>query len=307
MESFIASLGYEPVLSEKGNIPYDPDISLDESCYRVVSEATIFVLIIGGRYGSAASDTQMNSQTDFFDQYESITKKEYETAAKIEIPTYILVERSVYCEYETYKKNRSNESIDYVHIDSINVFHMLDQILAKQKNNPLYQFDRYSEIEAWLREQWAGLFRELINRRSSQKQLTTLSEKVDELAGINGTLKRYLENIVSKVSSSPDEADDIIKKVQENELEIKRRHEFSRKTIVSGLLDHPTAIIGLDDIITLFTEAKSVLDLAERIENFIPDEKPGGLTQFWKGREDDILEKVNDARDALGLSIIPFK
>lgn len=32
MELFIRSLGYEPILSEKGDIAFTPDKPLDESC-----------------------------------------------------------------------------------------------------------------------------------------------------------------------------------------------------------------------------------------------------------------------------------
>jgi hypothetical protein len=49
LESFIDRLGYESIMSEKGNIAYIHDISLDESCYREAKKCDIFVLIIGGR------------------------------------------------------------------------------------------------------------------------------------------------------------------------------------------------------------------------------------------------------------------
>ncbi len=53
LDAFIAGLGYEGVLSEKGDIAYAPDAPLDDSCYRAAEQADIFVLIIGGRYGSS--------------------------------------------------------------------------------------------------------------------------------------------------------------------------------------------------------------------------------------------------------------
>jgi hypothetical protein len=58
LETFSQSLGYEPVLSEKGDIAYTPDLPLDESCYREAAGADVLVLIIGGRYGTEKSDSR---------------------------------------------------------------------------------------------------------------------------------------------------------------------------------------------------------------------------------------------------------
>ncbi len=152
LEQFVESLGYEPVLSEKGVIAFDPDLPLDESCYREVRNSDIFVLIIGGRYGSPASAEEAAPSEDFFDRYASITKREYESAVEREIPIYILVDRAVYTEYETFKRNRGKEYITYAHVDSVNVFLLIDEIFNQARNNPLHQFDRHTEIAAWLRE-----------------------------------------------------------------------------------------------------------------------------------------------------------
>ena len=149
IEKFIEGLGYEAVLSEKGSIAYDPSLPLDESCYREAKNSDILVLIIGGRYGSVASAEPDKRPKDFFHRYASITKKEYESAIERDIPVYIIVERSVYTEYQTFKKNRGAENINYAHADSINVFLLIDQILGQSRNNPIHQFDHQSEITSW--------------------------------------------------------------------------------------------------------------------------------------------------------------
>ena len=209
LDNFIEALGYDSVLSEKGDIAYSPDVPLDESCYREASAADIFVLIIGGRYGSSTSDEEKKPSRLFFERYDSITKKEYDTAWAKDIPIYILIEQNVYSEYQTYLRNKTTKNIKYAHVDSINIFKVIEEILSKPRNNPVHTFERFPEIEAWLKEQWSGLFRELLQRMSNQKQISTLSSQVETLGAINMTLQRYLEIVISKVS--PDEAPELIK------------------------------------------------------------------------------------------------
>jgi hypothetical protein len=87
-------------------------------------------------------------------------------------------------------------------VDSVNVFNFIDEILNQPFNNPMQTFEKFSDIEGWLREQWAGLFRDLLNRRSEQSQLSTLSSEVKQLGELNTTLKRYMETLL-KASKQP--------------------------------------------------------------------------------------------------------
>lgn len=228
IENFIDQLGYEPVLSEKDSIAYLPDAPLDESCYREARNCDIFVLIVGGRYGSSISAEKKPkvSTPTFFERYESITRREYESAAERDIPTYILMDAAVDAEYQTYLKNKENTSISYAHVDSVNIFHFIESIRERQKNNPIKLFSRYSEIESWLREQWAGTFRELIQRMSSTSRIQDIDSKVAALTETAETLKRYLEQVVAKVSPEKDEAIRLIKEENARLKEAKKEAEF---------------------------------------------------------------------------------
>lgn len=196
LDLFIDSLGFEPVLSEKGDIAYTHDRPLDESCYREAENSDIFVLVVGGRYGSEVSNDKKRVSKEFFERYDSITRKEYESASARDIPIYILLEKGVHSEYQTYLRNKDVESISYAHVDSVNVFVLIEDILSRPRNNPVQTFERFEEIENWLRDQWAGLFRELLRRQSQQQQLAGLSAQVGELKATNETLKKYLEAVM---------------------------------------------------------------------------------------------------------------
>lgn len=222
LDLFVESLGFEPVLSEKGAIAYSPDVPLDESCYREVGGADLFVLIIGGRYGTEATG-QKKGPHAFFERYDSITKKEYEEAARRDIPTYVLIDASVYSEYHTYLRNKGVESISFAHVESVNIYHLVESILNKPRNNPVQTFERFSDIEEWLREQWAGLFRELLQKMSNQQQLSELSSQIADLREVNSTLKTYLEAVLRGESSSS--KSETLIEAEAKRLEERRRHE----------------------------------------------------------------------------------
>ena len=237
IENFIEQLGYEPVLSEKDSIAYLPDAPLDESCYREAKSADLFVLIIGGRYGSAASDQPKANRVDFYERYESITKREYESACERDIPAFILIEQAVDAEYQTFLKNKDNQAIKYAHVDSVNIFHLIESIRDKQRNNPVKLFAKYSDIEGWLREQWAGTFRELIQRMSNGSRIREIDTKVADLAQTAETLKRYLEEVVTKVLPEKDKAVGLIQEENERLREAKLDAEIRSFRYIQHLQD----------------------------------------------------------------------
>ncbi|HEY5027130.1 MAG TPA: DUF4062 domain-containing protein, partial [Candidatus Angelobacter sp.] len=220
LDLFIESLGFEPVLSEKGDIAFTPDSPLDESCYREAANADIFVLIIGGRYGTEVSGKQKTPNRAFFERYESITKKEYESAIARDIPVYVLVENNVYSEYQTYLRNKDNKDVTYAHVDSANVFRLIEDILSRPRNNPTHTFERFADIEAWLREQWSGFFRELLQKQSQQQQLSALGAQVSELRAINETLRKYLEAVMKGIT--PADSNRLIESEQRRLQELER-------------------------------------------------------------------------------------
>lgn len=302
LDAFIAGLGYEGVFSEKGDIAYAPDAPLDESCYRAAEQADIFVLIIGGRYGSAASMEDREFPEGFFDRYDSITKKEYDAAESANVPTYILIERGVHAEYQTFRRNRDRTDIAYAHVDSVNIFQLIEEILEKPRNNPVFQFDRYQEIEEWLRNQWAGLFKDLLSRLSEQEQLTTLASQVALLGESNKTLRRYLEEVISSVS--PDTSKSLIDE-ESRRLERSRiLHDLRKNDFIEFVTQNSSLEISA---------VRDILMKANSVETIVSNLKPGlnesmgrGIELIVKDRDSGFLADINEARELLGLSHVDW-
>lgn len=295
IDLFIESLGFEPVLSEKGNIAYTPDMSLDKSCYREATKADIFVLIIGGRYGTEISSDSKKTEHEFFEKYESVTKKEYESAAANEIPVYILIESNVHSEYQTYLRNKDSE-ISYAHVDSVNIFKFIEDILSKQRNNPIHTFERFSDIESWLREQWSGLFREMLQQKVQQGQLTDLKTQISKLQEANQTLQRYIEAIMSKVV--PQKSSKLISSEKERLLEVEKRNQIRKNRLFLHLACNSN--IDLDDFIRIVTKAKSFTNFIKSLESFSESNiiwEP--LSNSHKAKKD-----FKEVRELLGLEPI---
>ena len=296
LEVFIRDLGFDSVLSEKGNIAYSPDVPLDESCYREAEACDVFVLIIGGRYGSEVSSESESDNKGFYERYESITRKEYESALKRDIPTYVLIEKSVYAEYETFKRNRDNETIKYAYVDSVNIFAFIDYVLSRPRNSPVYHFELSSEIESWLREQWAGLFRELIKSRADRAQISSLTDQVAELNNISTTLKRYLEEVVARVGK--DQAKEIINQEQARLSETREVNELKKLRPISDLEDYD---VPFNTARAIFTESTDAEDFARRLEEATAGNiRARTLMEYW--RDPEWAKTMNEVRHALGLS-----
>lgn len=298
LELFIGSLGFDAVLSEKGDIAYVPDSPLDESCYQEVKNCDIYVLLVGGRYGSAASDSEPprpEMPKSFYDRYESITKLEYKAAVSSDIPVYILVEKAVHAEYQTYTRNRSRSDIDYAHVDSVNVFRFIEEVLAQRRNNPMQPFDKPAEIEEWLREQWAGLFRELLHRKVAQQQFTSLSTQVQALSQVNSTLRRYLEEVIEKVSE-PKDAERLISSESARLNEAERIAELGENALIRHLRN--TSDNSLEEIAHALKESPNLRAFLGMLR--VEKEAQHQLVDHRRVQDD-----ANSARNLFGLSEWP--
>ena len=183
LKYFIKTLGYEPVLSEEGSIYFDPTLSTQDSCLREVPSCQLFVLIIGGRFGEAYKHTET-----------SITNVEYREAVKSKIPVFALVDNSVHSEYFVYQKNKNNPEINenkivYPSVDSTKIFDFIEEVRRNSVNNALVPFTDFSDTEAYLRQQWAGMMFSFLTRQNEDRRvadtlstLTQISEKIEFLS-----------------------------------------------------------------------------------------------------------------------------
>lgn len=287
IEDFVIQMGYEPILFESGNIPFKHNLPLDISCYDEIQNSQMQVLIIGGRYGSPESDIgeeelKKLSENKMYEYYNSITKKEYETADENGIPIFVFVENGVLSEYNTYRLNKENDSIKYAHVDSINVFKLLDNIWLKKKGNFTKGFDKVEDITSWLKEQWAGLFFDFLLKEKNAFEIKRLQNQIKDLTIVSNTLKEYTEALMTTIK--PEDYKNIITKEDDKIY----KHRILSALTETYLIDH------LRNHYSLNNSEDEIYDLVinnENINEFIKNASFGKDTgNEWPRGSDGYLE-----------------
>jgi len=189
LKFFIRNMGFEPILGEEGGIYFDPSLHVQEACLAEVPNCQMFVLVIGGRFGSK-----------FKDKPESVVNHEYREAIKQKIPVFAMVEQQVYGEYHVYQKNKGNNAvnaskINYPGVDSPKIFEFMEEVQTSAVNNALVPFSDFNELESYLKKQWAGLMFSFLTRKSE-------SERVANMLEVLATMSNKIEFLSKQILSS---------------------------------------------------------------------------------------------------------
>lgn len=190
LKFFIKNMGFEPVLSEEGNVFYNPEMPVEDSCLAEVKTCHMFVLIIGGHSGHS-----------YKSEPQSITNQEYRTAIDAKIPVFAMVEHQVNAEYRVYKKNKEKlgsewaSNIIYPGVDTAKIFEFMDEVQSNALNNALVPFSDFNHLEAYLKQQWAGMMYNYLIRRNERARLA------DTLATLR-TMNTNIEFIAKQILSS---------------------------------------------------------------------------------------------------------
>ncbi len=127
LRSFFESMGMVPILSEFSSFPVDPNLDTIENCRAVIKEkADIFVLVVGGRYGSEVGNGK------------SVTNLEYLEAKAKGIPCYVFVQKPILTTLPIWQKNRSGDFSGLV--DSSKLFEFVES-LRDPKENWVFPFE----------------------------------------------------------------------------------------------------------------------------------------------------------------------
>ncbi|NVI83602.1 DUF4062 domain-containing protein [Janthinobacterium sp. BJB401] len=193
---FIRSYGFDPILSEHGDVFYKPEFHTHESCIHEVSNCHIFILIIGGRFGGEYIS----------DKTKSITNAEHSAARQSNMPVFTYVKNSVLSNHNVYQKNKKMDfvsNIEYPAIEkqehAIDIFKFIDEVRKNPTNNAIEGFDNFQGIENHLRKQWAGMFFDLLRSKQISGQMDATNHLI---SGIKASSQKLEELVKSLYLSS---------------------------------------------------------------------------------------------------------
>lgn len=183
LEHFEREWGFDLVLFERGNIPYDGRQELEQSCLDEIDKCDIVVSIIGGRYGSESK----------VDPTLSVSRREVEHAVNSGRQLFVFVEASVYNEFETYLHNIAQaDRIHWRFVETVQVFEFILYIKQLPSNNAVFSFGTSQDLMTTLREQLTGLFQSILQQQRRGRvdaSANKLIEAVDKLDKVVEFLK----------------------------------------------------------------------------------------------------------------------
>ena len=182
IKTFLSELGYEPVMHDKGNIPYTQEVSLEESCYNELESCDIVVCIIGSKFGTKSGCDDC-----------SITMTELKKAIKSKKKIYIYILKDVYAENFTYLKNKEKDFTPY-HAENIKIHEFIAELKSAIKNHPIVSFETVLDITSNLKQQLAGLFQHLL----SQAAIVTEGKTYEDLQITANAIRELLADFISE-------------------------------------------------------------------------------------------------------------
>jgi hypothetical protein len=99
LRRFITEIGYEPVLSEFGDIFYDLSSHVQDACRDEVARCNLFILVVGNNYGSLYHRGQVTDAIP-----DSVTLQEFRKALEVGVPKFIFVNRFVHHDHGNYRR-----------------------------------------------------------------------------------------------------------------------------------------------------------------------------------------------------------
>lgn len=207
LRGLINDFGYEPVLSEDGDIYYSPDLHVHLACIREIRNCDLVVLLVGNRFGSSFVEAPAHS----------VTQAEHDAAYLSSLPIFAFVDEKVLHDHAIYRnvvdKHRENQaeqdrllsSIPFASKTDLRVFRFIDDIARKVVNNAYFPFRNFQDIEIVLKKQWAGMLFDFLSERKQRNSNQNIISLLSQIEIANDKVERIVGLLASKTIPPADQ------------------------------------------------------------------------------------------------------
>jgi hypothetical protein len=179
---------------------FDHRLHTHASCIKKVANVDMVILLIGSRFGGAATpqaldeisfeeiskSSSMSSHIKENDKI-SITQVEIMKAIECDIPLFAFVDSKVYADHLLYQKNKNKpfaKEITYPSIDrpetATYIFEFINFLTHRFANNAIISYANFSDIEDHLLKQWSLLFQRLLREERDKSVESRRSDAILE-------------------------------------------------------------------------------------------------------------------------------
>lgn len=184
IEKAIKELSYEPILSDKNDVLFDPQNHTHVSCINAVEECDMAILVMGGRFGGKAvpqaldlikieESNKAKAFINNFNQGEvSITQLEILKAFERKIPVFTFISDYLETYHHLYEVNKGKPELKMIDFPNIEkketvpyICEFLNYIRYKKSNNAYFSFKNATDLIETFKKQLAFYFRELLKKQ----------------------------------------------------------------------------------------------------------------------------------------------
>jgi hypothetical protein len=207
LRGLIDSFGYEPVLSEDGDIYYSPDLHVHLSCIREIRNCDLVILLVGNRFGTPFIEAPTRS----------ITQAEHDAAFFASLPIFAFIDEKVLHDHIIYRnviekhrgdekeQNRILSGIPFASQTDLRVFTFIDDISRKVVNNSYFPFKNFQDIESSLKKQWAGMLFDFLSERKQRKSNEKIINLLSHIEIANEKVEQIVALLAAKTMSQEDQ------------------------------------------------------------------------------------------------------
>ncbi|WP_339883809.1 DUF4062 domain-containing protein [Polaribacter vadi] len=188
IRDLISELGYNPIMSEYGDIGYLPSESAEDSCYLAMKDCQMSVMIIGKRYGSISENGL------------SITHNEFRTARERKIPVIFLVNEEVLSFKRVFEANNKENQMNFPGMENPSqIFELIKEFSESKYNNGLITYNNVQSAKKNLKQQLAHIVGDLLKRKFDPVQ-SEIKDILSEITTLRHLLLKNEQEIAQQFS-----------------------------------------------------------------------------------------------------------